>query len=550
MMDYRFKIIVSGALLCLSNMMLFSSDLATVSRGFDFDLVSFDDEDNYDIDSYLVTAGTDHISRAVNPVDVMVLLNLFEVPAVLQTPFFLKTNFLNKRTELDQPIQEPKRAQSQYPGKWLVGVNAYVRKTNRSNFTKNSDRLDSYLSISEEVFIQRLENVIERVNELNPLPEIDVMQIFSLFENMTVEERQAGFMLQCSKRWRYTTLRVMAPLYYLESNFSLTKEEQDAVAEQFGEEDKAFTKAHFISDKIGMGDTRIELDHTLLKRPSFTLRCGALATVPTAFTWGGGFLGSSFARPSTFPTFELDTIFNAIENPSQDSQQEAMAFIGDFLLDSFDRMAADLIDVPLGNRRHLGLGVYVRGKTPLRDYMNNSFAQRTSLTNRISLEWFLPATEKRFYIDKINEAAFAARDFESRDPVVAADNLQFLKEQAVSRLFLRSFSTHIVPGVIFRWSSQAQYKGEKFGFNLGTDFWLQNKPHFSSINVPSKILHEIDITKAKPPVARQSKVFGGIILKHEAERSFWFFSLNADATLNNKGLGQDYALSVNFEASF
>jgi hypothetical protein len=356
------------------------------------------------------------------------------------------------------------------------------------------------------------------------------------------------------KRWRYTTLRIMAPLYYQESNFSLTPEEQDAVAEEFGsldpEQEKAFRKAHFISDKIGFGDTRIELDHTLLKRPSFTLRCGGLATVPTAWAWGKGFLGSSFAQPSTLPTFELAPIFNAVENPGVESQQEAVAFINDFLLDSFDRMAADLIDTPLGNRRHLGLGVYVRGKTPLRVYLDNSFAQRTSLTNRISLEWFLPSTERRFYIDKIDEAAFADHNFKSDDPVVAAENLQFLTEQFVERLFLRAIDTRIVPGVIFRWSSQAQYKGEKFGFNVGSDFWLQNKAHFAEIQTQSKTLHEIDIPRAKGPVARQSKVFGGIIFNHKTNTKTWFFSLNADAGVDNRGLCQDYTLSLNFEASF
>jgi hypothetical protein len=94
------------------------------------------------------------------------------------------------------------------------------------------------------------------------------------------------------------------------------------------------------------------------------------------------------------------------------------------------------------------------------------------------------------------------------------------------------------------------YKGERFGFNLGTDFWLQNKPTFSSIAVSQKTLHQIDIPKAKPSVAQQGKVFGGIICKHKSDRNTWIFSLNADASVSGKGLGQDYALSFNFESSF
>lgn len=554
---YSLRLFFLNLLLCAVCTGIFSDYLCasddnqmTISRDFDFDTVSFDEEDDYQFTEYLDTAGVDHISRAINPVTIMTILNHLNVPAILQEPLFLHTNILNKRSLLDEPIFEPDRAE--FPGKFVIGTSAFIRKTDRSNFTKNSTKLESYIALSQASLIAKLEDTIQRANAFSPGIDIDIAKIFSLFENMTVEERQVGFMFHVMKSWRYTTLRVMMPIYYLESNFSLTKQEQDAVAVQLGsldpEEEERFRKAHFISDKIGFGDTRIEVDRKVLKRPSFTLRCGALATIPTAWIWGGGFLGSSFAEPSTLPNFELEALFNAIENPSTDTEAAAISVIREFLLDAFDRVAADLIDVPLGNNRHLGLGFYFRGKTPLSAYMNNSFAQKIRLANRISVELFLPATEKRFYINKIDEVGFGNHNFQDND--LAAENVQFLKEQAISRLFLRAFDTRVIPGVIFRWSSGMYYKGERFGFNLGTDFWLQNKPTFSSIAVSQKILHQIDIPKAKPPVAQQGKVFGGIICKHKSDRNTWIFSLNADASVSGKGLGQDYTLSFNFESSF
>lgn len=528
-----------------------TTEYSVEMRDFDFDGASFDEEDDYMfMNEYLDTTGMDHISRAINPVEVMVILNLLGVPAILQEPLFLHTNILNKRSLLDQPIFEPDRAE--FPGKWVVGTSAFARKTTRSNFTRGSDKLKSWLALTEASLIGKLETTIENANILSPGVDVDIAKIFSLFENMTVEERQVGFMLHCMKRWRNVTLRVMAPIYYLESNFSLTKREQEEVARELGalepEEERRFRKAHFISDKIGLGDTRIEVDGTLLKRPTFTFRCGGLATVPTAFTWGRGFLGSSFAKSSMLPTFELDPIFNAIENPSTESEQEALRILKDFLLDAFDRVAADLIDVPLGNNGHLGLGVYMRGKTPLSAFMNTFFAERIKLASRMSVEIFVPAREKRFYINRINEAGFASRNFEDSD--MAAENLQFLKEQAIARLFLRAFDTRVIPGVIFRWSSGMYYGGEMFGFNLGTDFWLQNKAHLSKISASRKTIAEIDIPKAKQPVAQQSKIFGAFIFKHKTDKNTWFISLNADASLNTKGLGQDYSIALNFEASF
>ncbi len=561
MMFYRVKLICSFLLLstiysAILPQQEFPASQSSEQHGgdykdFDFDSVSFDEEDDYDfMNEYLDTTGMDHISRAIDPVVVMAILTALDVPTILQEPLFLHTNILNKRSLLDQPIFEPDRAE--FPGKWIVGTSAFARKTTRSNFTRSSDRLDSWIALSQASLISKLERSIENANKLSPGLEVEIARIFALFENMTVEERQVGFMTHVMKRWRTVTLRAMMPIYYQESNFSLTKDEQDEVARVLGvmepEEEKRFRKAHFISDKIGFGDTRIEVDARVLKRPSFMLRCGGLATIPTAWTWGAGFLGSSFAKPSTLPMFDLEPIFNALESPSTESEQEAMQVLLDFLLDSFDRVAADLIDVPLGNRGHLGLGVYTRAKLPMDAFFNTWFASRMKIAGRMSIELFAPAREKRFYINRINEQAFGEHNFS--DPEMAAENVQFLKEQAISRLFLRAFSTRVVPGVIFRWNGGVYYKGDLFGFNLGLDYWLQNKAHLSSINASSRALSEIDIPKAKQPVAQQSKIFGAFLVKHKTDTATWFFSLNADASLNTKGLGQDFSVALNFEANF
>ncbi len=578
MMLYLLKLLLSGALLCSTYS--FTQHLPEPSSiqpksfsekevpnpeqcegwsqkdfDFDFDSVSFDEEDDYVfMNEYLDTTAIDRMCRVINPAEIMVILNLLGVPSILQEPLFLHTNILNKRSLLDQPIFEPDRPE--FPGKWVVGLNAFARKTTRSNFTRGSDKLDSWLALSQDSLIRKLERAIDNANVLTPELELDIAEIFALFENMTVEERQVGFMIHGMKRWRNVTLRIMAPLFYQESNFSLTKDEQDEVARVLGsmdpEEEKKFRKAHFISDKIGFGDTRLEVDGTVVNRPSYKLRIGGLATVPTAFTWGAGFLGSSFAKPSTLPTFELEPIFSALENPSTECEEEARRTVQEFVLDAFDRIAADLIDVPLGNRGHLGLGVYTRSKIPMSAFFDTWFAQRLKIANRMSIELFTPAREKRFYINRINEQDFAGRNFENpfENPSEAASNVQFLKEQAISRLFLRAFDTRIVPGVIFRWNSGLYYKGDIFGFNLGLDYWLQNKARISSISVLSKTRQELDIPKVKQSVAQQSKIFGAFLFKIKADRCTYFFSINADASLNTKGLGQDYSLALNFESSF
>jgi len=517
----------------------------------DFNDIFFDEEDDYAfMNEYLDTAAIDCMTRTIDPQEIMTILNLIDYPSIIQNPLFKETNILNKRSLLDQPIFEPDRAV--FPKNGVFTASFFARKTSRSNFTKNSTKLCSYIALTDQLLLASLQNSVIKIDELFPGFDINVEKILNLFANMTVDDRQTGFMFQYMQKWHNTTFRILAPLYYFENNFSLTKEEQDAVAQEFGEqtpeEEKAFRKAHFISDKIGMGDTRIEIDQRILKRPSLTFRAGIQATIPTAFTWGGGFLGSRFAKPSTLPTLDLEPIFEAFENPTPETEQFALNNLGNFFLDAFDRVAANLLDTKLGNNRHLGLGVYVRTKTPLRAYINSSFAEKINLTNRISAEFFCPSMEKRFYTNRINEQAFNNRNF--KDLSQASENLQFLEEQTIERLFLQAFTTRIRPGAIFRWTNCASYAGQRWGFNLGTDFWIQSKDKFSTIYASPTVLNSLDVPKAKPPFAEQSKVFAGVILKHKTPQNYFFVSLNADATLSNKGLGNDYGVSLNFEANF
>ncbi len=368
---------------------------------------------------------------------------------------------------------------------------------------------------------------------------------------MTVQERQGGFMFHLMKEWRNTTFRLLTPIFYYERNFFLTDEEREAVEAEFGaleeDEQEAFQKAHFISDRGGIGDTRIEIDWDAIQRPSFSLRAGGQITIPTAFTWIKRLKGSTFPKPSTFPIFDFDELFELAEQQTEENTQKAFTLISDFMLGSLDRLAANLLDTKLGNNGHLGIGAYIRGKTKLSSFIKAPWAQRITFTNRISVEFLAPANEKRFFINKINEKEFE-RNFEDNDKSV--ENLTFLEQKFIEKFFLRAFDTKIRPGIIFRWTSKAHYQGRKWGWNLGSDLWVQDKETFRSIKTSDKILNQINITKAKAPLARQHKIFGSIVYKFNRPRRTWFISLNGDGTYSNRGIGSSFALSLNVEASF
>ena len=529
-----------------------TTDVESIHFLDDFDdPFSFDDDDPL-ISEFLDTVGAEILTRQVPPFEIVTfLVTKLGAIELLQEDLFLHTNPLNKRSMLDEPIFVPDRAT--FPGKWVVGAHVFAWKMDRANFTKNSTNLSSYLALTQPTLIERLQNTAGKLKDLfqDPQFNIDIEKVFSLFKNMTIEERRGGFMFHMMRVWHDTTLRIFTPVYYFERNFFLTEKEQEAVEAEFGaleqEEQERFQKAHFISDKFGLGDTRLELNWQLVQRPSFSLVVGGQATIPTAFTWGDRLKGSSFRKPSTFPIFDFDNLFELAEDQTEEKVEKAFELLKDFFLGALDRISANLLDTKLGNDGHLGIGIFMRGKTPLTSFINRSWAHRITLTNRISIEYLAPAHAKRFFVNKINEKEFEERNFDKPDE--AEDNLTFLEEKFVEKFFLRAFNTKIQPGIIFRWTSKAHHQGRVWGWALGSDLWVQDKEKFRSIKASDKILSEIDIAKAKPSIAWQSKLSGSIRYKIKRPRRTWFLSLNADGTFDSRGIGKSFGLSFNFEAS-
>lgn len=510
----------------------------------------FDDDDDPFVNEFLDTVGSDLPIRKVDPSDIVNLLCQIGAKEILQTPFFLQTNSLNQRSLLDEPIFEPDRCYFADP--WVIGFQIFARKKDRSNFTFDCTNIDSFLALGEPTLIGRLENTLAIFQELLDQNLLDINKIFSLVSTTTVEERRGGFMFHVMRQWQDKTLRIFFPLYYLQSNYSLSKENQDFIANEFGisgeKQEDNFIKRHFISDAIGLGDTRLEFDFDLIERAAFAIRLGALATIPTAFKWGTGFKGTNFPKPSTFPVFDFDALFRLAENPSEANTKTAISLLSQFLLGALDRISADLLDTTLGNGGHFGMGIFLRSHVPLYHLIGRSWTKNLVYASRISVEYLFPGTQKRFFINKIDEKEFD-RDF--HNPNDAQANLDFLEEKFIERIYLRAFETGIQPGIIFRWTSKLCQQGKRWGFNIGTDFWMQDKEKFRTIfNIPRTVIAQLDITKAIPPVAYQGKIFGSIVYKAVRPKRTWFISLNADYTISNKGLGDDYGVSLNIETMF
>lgn len=502
--------------------------------------------------SFIISNQSQPMFRAT-PAEIITVLQSIEAFDILQADLYLRTNPLKERSLLDEPIFEPNTCM--FRQHWTVGWHTFYDQTNKMHLSPKGTTIQSYLAISQPFLLDRLQNSVNQLKMLFDVDtlNLDVNTIFSLFKNATVQERRAGFMFHAKRGWKRVSFRFFLPLYYKERNFSLTNSEIRAIEEEFGEttpaEQKRFRKQHLISDKFGFGDMRLELEGNVYKSRHFLLRLGAQATIPTAATFAKNFLGSSFDKPGCFPKFDFESLFAIAEGDiTQEKQEQGFNFLRNLLLGAFDRLSANLLDSPLGNDGHLGLGMYIRNRTILSFFIDRPWAENFMWAGRIGLEYLFPATERRFFVTKSNPEDFASRDFNDLDN--AESNLIFVEEELVTKLYSIAFDTMVQPMPIFRWTSRLCYEGTHWIGMLGSDFWLEGRDRLLTIRAPSCLLPRLDFNKARPLLAFQSKIFGAIAYKIIRQSHIWQLTLNASGTTMTRGIGSNFTASINIEANF
>jgi len=486
---------------------------------------------------------------------------------ILQQPFYLRTNPLNQRSLLDDPLFLPQR---NYCHHWVVGSHLFWNQTERCNFTAKSTAISSYLGVFNEKFLSLLDDALPILKECVPSADINPRDLLPLFANMTPQERRFGFMLHAQRQWQKAHFRIMAPIYYLERNFYLTDEEQIAIETAFtplfgpGSQDEQFefAQAHFISDKLGLGDTRITFDVTVKDNDCTFANIGLLTTLPTSVTFASALMGTEFKKECERPTLSLQRLAELSLSEGKEGQIKAAAQVQEFLLSALDAFSANILDTKLGDYRHVGLGLFSEGEFTPFNSTCRPWANNIKLHNRITIEYLFPASEIRYYVQKNDTSGFKKlnllRSKEAiineikENPAYAGKVLDFLENQFIDNLFPFTFKTSVHPGVMFEWTPTLFYEGKYWGTRLGGDFWLQGKEKLKDICVVSTDgrPRNIDIEKATKPLAYEGKVLGTIFYKVNRPERVWTLSLNGDKTVFRSGIGKDFMVSFNVEANF
>lgn len=473
---------------------------------------------------------------------------------ILQQDFFLRTSRPITRL-LDLPVFDRRPFADRCPSSFMVSL--FFNSTSHYNYTKRSTKLASYLAIESQTLIGALQDAIDSSEDLvGDFDSFDVAKILQLAAPLSLEQRRLGLMFQGSHQWKHIRLRAMMPLYYQERDLFLNDEEQDAIAREFGFETEDaqdnFKEDHFISDRFGLGDLRLEVSGNLLPDSCHRFDLGLRATVPTAVTFASGLAGSTFVAPPCYPNVDFEKLYcllGELLNNGKEDDGEIADFLAMFFLDAWDRIAAALIDEKLGNRGHLGLGMFAHSFFSLDDWCTSVDLHGWLWSNYLAFEYLLPKDEKRFFIDKNRPQEFAMRDFE--DDEKAEENLRFLEQELINRLYLLAFDTNIQPGIIVQWLSKFIVQRDRWELYFGSDLWLQTKEHFGKIcDIPPGQSLKMDTDKAHSLLAYQWKLLlGGSYIINKETHSV-AIGLDIDATALKASIGRDYTLAFHVDVCF
>ena len=481
-----------------------------------------------------------------SPEDAPPVINLVNI---LREDIYRKTTGpVTRRSLLDMPALMPDHFSDTC---WQVTGDLFFNFSPRVYFTKNSAFLRDYIDLFNEAILRE----ITTSDVIAQLLTADLREILSLFSTLKLQQYRAGLMAGFARQWDNWALRVRIPLYYLLENFFLTQGEIDriknnpffrnddgGIGRDEDDEVRKFALKHIVSDRIGVGDTRVSALGHLYNTTQKNVWFGLQATLPTAKRFKSALIAGEFDPNATIPPFDLQHFFNVFFcNDNQDLADRVIRTeITDFLISTLDRLSTILINTSLGNGKHFGFGPEFHFRYLFNDCFGMHFYS--------ALEGFTPHRENRYFLVEKTEEDF---DRNWRDPATAGVNLALLNRLTVTTLFPVGIRATVHPGIKFQFQNAFTYRTNHVDGKIGFDYWYQGRDRFSAqfAEIPCDL--PLVVKKGNRPAAHQGKIFVSVGYCDSFKRMMdWHASINVDGTVFNKGIGQNYTISLRLGLEF
>ena len=257
--------------------------------------------------------------------------------------------------------------------------------------------------------------------------------------------------------------------------------------------------------------------------------------------------GTNFNVEAPAPNFDLytDLLLPGLSTPPDQNiplVQQNVQTLGYAIM---DRLATILVQTPLGNKQHLGIGVFTHNKM--------IFSEKLSLSGLFSAEMLLPANEQRFFIINTPLSAFNAFNWANTDAATGqlSAKLDFLNQQFINKFFPVRYKVSVFPGFIIQSTSALTYRGRRLEITGGTDLWWHTNERFLSIDAPKEIKNQSIINKstAKHGYGFQTMFWGSLEKKFKPGSS-WKFGLRVESTTNGFGVGKEWGACILIQKFF
>ena len=418
---------------------------------------------------------------------------------------------------------------------WQPFVHIFYNEAHKANLTRNRTGISAYLAF---------ENIPNF--EQFGLNNIDAQRVLSLFKDLKVQQRRTGVMLGTAHRYIDWYFSFRTPVEYLIRNFFLDDQEVKAIqgdpifndanpTTDDKDEVHKFAREHLIADRIGIGDTRINVGYFAVDKPDRMLVIGGEMTVPTAFALKKGLYGNHFSKNAPTPTLDLCELCNLINNDIVQAEEILLQFG----IKALDRLSTILLETGLGNNGHLGIGPVIEHRMCV--------TPKLEFRTRTNLEYIIPARERRFFILKKNPEDFERLN--NLDPDNSHEDLKFLEQQIIQTFFPEGYNTQVHPGLIFKLTNElsGSLAKNKILINLGHDLWWQQGEKLGKINAPPGIRENLRRDIAKRPPAFQSTLFASLTYFRRGRKYDWCLKLYGDRTFLRSGIGREFNFGLRFE---
>ena len=507
----------------------------------------------------LEIAGMDHAPTRALTSDLVLgtLFDQFKVTNLLKNPFYFYVHPLRRREIIDEVSLNFPR----YHVDKNLSVVPFYNQMTQAQFRRDRTGIKDYVDMGQRDLINTLDTLEWKT--------VDIPDLLNLFTNIKVQERRIGFMFQYTKDFdNELHFSCHIPLMYQEYNYFLTKEETLAIEnsdffKQFETGDTwNFVTKHLLSDKLGFGDLRLTIEKTIKESAAYRLNVGIDFSLPVSFPLRKGVIGAYFDKKKKAPSFNINDDFvelgsNLKVTPNDlDSKNQLLANAEALALNMLDRASTILLEHPLGNYNHPGLGLFTRSTM--------IFSPTVQLTSKLRVNLLVPAKERRFIKIKIDKQEldnmynrYIGADGESIDfdgdnaPSAAQQALDIARLESLflEKYFPESYDVTVMPGLEISSSSQLTYERQKWTFYIGGEMWYHTKESFLKVHVDSLTLSKLELETAKKEYAYQSKTWIGVD-KKKKENSNWQFGVRASTSGINDGIGDDFTLTFHCVREF